>query len=139
MQTLAPSPSAVASIAASAFADLQHAWNAADGAAFGARFADESDFVNVRGEHHQGDRTFLGRAHQGIFDSVYAGSRVEYRVDSARALAPGVVVAVASSTLEAPTGPLRGTNHSVITAVLTEQDDRWAITAFHNTLVPPRG
>lgn len=106
-----------------------------DGAAFGARFADETDFVTVRGEHHHGDAAYIGRAHQGIFNSIYAGSTVRYRVDAARAIAPSVVVAVASSTLDAPTGPLQGVNHSTITAVLTEQDGRWSISAFHNTLV----
>ena len=35
----------------------------------------------------------------------------------------------------APTGPMQGTNHARITAVITENDGRWSITAFHNTLV----
>ncbi len=139
MQTLSVSPSDISSIATAAFADLEQAWNAADGAAFGARFADETDFVNVRAEHHRGDGAYIGRAHQGIFDSIYAGSRVHYRVDSARPIAPGVVVAVASSELDAPAGPLQGVNHSKVTAVLTERDGRWSITAFHNTLVPKHG
>jgi uncharacterized protein (TIGR02246 family) len=53
----------------------ERAWNAADGAAFGALFAEESDFVNVRGEHHRG-RDVIARGHQGIFHSIYAGSTV---------------------------------------------------------------
>jgi len=59
---------------------LEQAWNAADGAAFGALFAEESDFVNVRGEHHRGSAQ-IGRGHQGIFDTIYAGSTVRYRLD----------------------------------------------------------
>jgi len=122
-------------LATATFAALETAWNAADGEGYGAPFADEADFVNVRGEHHRGGPDYIGRAHQGIFDSIYAGSTVSYRVDVARALSPGVVLAVASSELDAPSGPLQGVNRSRITAVLTESDGRWVISAFHNTLV----
>jgi uncharacterized protein (TIGR02246 family) len=117
------------------FATLERAWNAADGPGYGAPFADEADFVNVRGEQHRGGPDYIGRAHQGIFDSIYAGSTVRYEVDVARSLAPGVVLAVAQATLDAPSGPLQGVSHARLTVVLTEQDGRWVISAFHNTLV----
>ncbi len=131
MQTL----SDPTTIATDTFAALERAWNAGDGPGYGAPFADEADFVNVRGEHHRGDAAYIGRAHQGIFDSIYAGSTVRYEVAVARPLAPGVVLAVANATLEAPTGPLQGVSDARITVVLTEDGGRWAITAFHNTLV----
>ena len=117
---------------------LEQAWNAADGAAFGALFADESDFVNVRGEHHRG-ATAIARGHQGIFDTIYAGSTVRYRLELARALAPGTVMAVASATLDVPGGPLKGTHNSRMTIVIVEQGDDWRIAAFHNTFVAERG
>jgi uncharacterized protein (TIGR02246 family) len=126
-------------IAAEKFERLEQAWNRADGAAFGDAFADETDFVNIRGEHHRGDGALIGRAHQGIFDSIYAGSRVRLRVDIAREIAPGTILAVVSSTLDVPSGPMRGVNNARITAVITEQDDGWAIEAFHNTLVREGG
>jgi uncharacterized protein (TIGR02246 family) len=122
-------------VATAAFDQLAAAWNRADGAAFGAQFAAETDFVNVRGEHHRGDATAIGHAHQAIFDTIYAGSTVRYRVDVARPVGADGLLAVVTSTLEAPTGPLAGTNHSRITATFRRQDDRWLITAFHNTLV----
>jgi uncharacterized protein (TIGR02246 family) len=121
-------------LAATIVEKLEQAWNAADGAAFGTQFADESDFVNVRGEHHRG-ATAIARGHQGIFDTIYAGSTVGYELDVARVVSPGCIVAVATSTLDAPSGPLRGVNHSRITAIITEQGGRWAIAAFQNTLV----
>jgi uncharacterized protein (TIGR02246 family) len=124
-------------IAASVLQQAEQAWNEADGAAFGALFADESDFVNIRGEHHRG-AAVIGRGHQAIFDTIYAGSTVRYRVEVARPLAPGHILAVAGATLEAPTGPMRGMNRSRLTAVLALQDDRWVITAFHNTLIAAR-
>ena len=41
--------------------------------------------------------------------------------------------------MTAPSGPLQGTNHARMTAVLTEDADGWAIAAFHNTLRPNHG
>src|SRR5688572_13957504 len=117
---------------------LEQAWNAADGAAFGAQFADESDFVTVRGEHHRGGAQ-IGRGHQGIFDTIYAGSTVRFRLDLARELAPGVIMAVAGSTLDVPGGPLQGIHNARFTMVIVEQSDDWRIAAFHNTLVAEGG
>jgi uncharacterized protein (TIGR02246 family) len=113
---------------------LEQAWNAADGAAFGTQFADESDFVNVRGEHHRG-ATAIARGHQGIFDTIYAGSTVRFQLELARELAPGVVMAVASSTLDVPGGPLKGIHNARFTMLIVEQGDDWRIAAFQNTLV----
>ena len=121
-------------VATDLVADLEQAWNRADGADFGAAFTEHADFVNVRGEHHRGS-VAIQRGHQGIFDTIYAGSTVRYRVESVRALASGSLVAVAGATLEVPAGPLQGTLHSRFTAVLTRDGDRWAVDAFHNTLV----
>ena len=122
-------------IAHAIFAQLEAAWNAADGAAFGAAFAAETDFVDIRGEHHRGGPEAMGHGHQAILDTIYAGSAVSYRVDVARQVAPGVVVAVATSTLDAPGGPLAGVHNSRITAVIRDTGARWEVTAFQNTIV----
>jgi uncharacterized protein (TIGR02246 family) len=122
-------------IASTLFQRMQHAWNDADGAAFGEVFADDTDFVHILGVHLRGDGDFIGRSHQEIFDTIYAGSAVRYQVDMARQVAPGCVVAVVTSTLNAPVGPLPGVNQSRITAVITQDGGRWTVTAFHNTLV----
>ena len=88
--------------------DLEQAWNAVDGAAFARPFADEADFVNIRGEHHRG-REAIGRSHDAIFNSIYKGSMVKYQVTGARPGAPDVLVAHVKTTLDAPAGPLAGT------------------------------
>ena len=85
---------------------LERAWNSADGAAFGEPFADETDFVDIRGTHHRGDGVQVGQAHQAILDSIYRGSNVSYNVTSARRLGPGCLLAHATATLVAPSGPL---------------------------------
>ena len=122
-------------IASARFGHMERAWNAADGAASGEAFADATEFVNIRGEHFRGDGNLIGSAHQAIFDTIYLGSTITYVVDVARVVAPGCIVAVVTSTLSAPTGPLQGEHQSRITAVLTDQEGDWPIVAFQNTLV----
>ena len=122
-------------LAGALFARLEAAWNASDGAAFGEAFSDETDFVDIRGAHHQGGGDEVGQNHQMIFDSIYKGSSVRYRVTDARELAPGCILAHAAATLDAPSGPLQGTHSSCITALILGNGDDARITAFHNTLV----
>jgi uncharacterized protein (TIGR02246 family) len=114
--------------------ELEKAWNAGDGAAFGRPFAEDADFVNIRGEHHH-TREVIANGHQGIFNTIYKGSVVRYQVTDVRAIAPQVLVAHVKSTLEAPTGPLAGEHSSLFTVVLVQDQNDWRITAFHNTLV----
>ena len=132
---VAPNIDATA-IAAARFAGMERAWNEGDGAAFAREFTDDTDFTDVRGDHHKGV-VAVEHGHQALFDSIYAGSTVRFEVEAAREVAPGCVVAFVASTMDAPIGPLQGTNHATITAVITEQPDgEWAVTAFHNTLKP---
>lgn len=116
-------------------AGLEKAWNAGDGSAFAAPFGTETDFVDIRGEHHHGDRAVVARGHQAILDTIYRGSTISYDVDRARVVADDCVIAVVNATLDAPAGPLQGRHRSVITAVIVGNGDGWEIVAFHNTLV----
>jgi uncharacterized protein (TIGR02246 family) len=129
MTTLDPS-----TVAGHQLNELERAWNRADGNAYGDAFADDTDFVDIRGTHHRG-RAAVGAGHQALFDSIYSGSTIRYQLDTARLIAPGCVVAVARATLTTPRGPIPGVNHSRLTAVLTQHDRTWSVTAFHNALV----
>jgi uncharacterized protein (TIGR02246 family) len=124
--------------AAEVLAHLERTWNQADGAAFGEVFTDDCDFVDVRGVHHTG-AIDVGAGHQAIFDTIYRGSVVTYTAESARLIAPGVVVAVAGARLECPSGPLQGVNQARLTVVLTEEAGTWSVAAFHNTLLMNQG
>ena len=105
----------------------------------GTSFAEESDFVDIRGGHHRGDGA-IGHGHQAIFDSIYSGSTRELPCWTLPARSrPGPIVAVATSTLDAPHGPLQGVHNSRMTLVVAEQDDDWRVVAFHNTLVVEAG
>ena len=133
---MTPDPTALAT---ELFGRLEAAWNTGDGPAFGQPFADVTDFVDIRGTHHHGDGAAMGHGHQAIFDTIYKGSTIRYQVTSARTAAPGCIVVTASATLDAPSGPMVGTNRSRITALVVDQGDRWAITAFQNTLALESG
>ena len=114
--------------------ELERAWNAADGTAFGTVFTADADFVDIRGAHHT-SAAAITQGHQAIFDSIYRGSTVRYRLDDARHLAPNCILAHGTGTLDAPAGPLQGVHDAVQTVVIVEDGDRWRIAAFHNTLV----
>jgi len=115
-------------------AALEKAWNAADGAGFARPFAEDADFVNIRGEHFR-TRDAIAQGHQGIFNTIYKGSVVSLQVAGVRPVAPGVLLAHVKSTLKVPTGPLAGELSSLFTLVLVQDQDAWRIAAFHNTLV----
>jgi uncharacterized protein (TIGR02246 family) len=117
------------------FARLEAAWNAADGERFGAEFAEVTDFINIRGEHLHGNGQLIADGHQAIFNTIYRGSTNSIYVDRARQIAPGCVLVHATSTLDAPAGPLAGTHQAKMTAVLVEHRGAWKATAFHNTLI----
>lgn len=123
-----------ARVVAEIVGDLERAWNAADGAGFARPFAEDADFVNIRGEHMR-TRAVIGRGHQGIFDTIYKGSTVRYEVAQVRALAPEVLLAQVKAALRAPVGPLAGEHASLFTLVLVRIEAAWRIAAFHNTLV----
>ena len=114
--------------------ELEEAWNAADGARFARPFAEDADFVNIRGEHLR-TREVIAKGHQAIFNTIYAGSVVRYRVTRVRAIASAVLVAHVTATLKAPTGPLAGEHSSLFTLVLVQDGNAWRIAAFHNTLI----
>ena len=114
--------------------ELEKSWNTADGAGFARPFAEDADFVNIRGEHVHG-REAIAQGHQNIFNTIYKGSVVRLLVTGVRAIAPGVSLAHVKSTLKAPTGPLAGEHNSLFTMVLVQDSGAWRITAFHNTLM----
>ena len=112
---------------------MEDAWNAADGAAFGAPFAADADFVTIRGELHSGEAIAAG--HQQIFDTIYAGSTVRYTVLDARELDDRVILAHVRGRLSVPAGPMAGEAEAVASVVLVREGDDHRIAAYHNTLV----
>ena len=113
-------------------AGLEAAWNAMDGAAFAAAFAEDADFVNILGEHFRG-RDRIAAGHAGIFQSIYAGSTVHMQLEQVRLLRADVALAHVHSNLDVPQGRLAGRHAARFSMVLTRGGDGWQIAAFHNT------
>ncbi len=111
---------------------LEAAWNAMDGAAFGAPFAADADFVTIRAEHFRGQDA-IAAGHAGIFNTIYAGSTVLYTVETARLVRPEVALVHVHASLNVPHGPLAGRHGARFSMVLTKEDANWEIAAFHNT------
>jgi uncharacterized protein (TIGR02246 family) len=117
---------------------LEAAWNAMDGPAFAAPFAEDADFVNIRGDHFRG-RDAIAAGHTAIFRTIYAGSTNRYELESARLLRPDVALVHVHAVLNAPQGPLEGEHGARFSMVLTKASGEWTIAAFHNTLEASRG
>jgi uncharacterized protein (TIGR02246 family) len=123
------------SVAHDLLSRLQRAWDEGDGAAFGAAYASDASFVNVRGEHVVG-RAAIGAGHDGIFRSIYAGSTNRMRPVRVEELGDGVVLMVSLNSLDVPSGPLAGRHEAFSTSVVVRVDDgAWLVAATHNTLV----
>ena len=116
-------------------AGLEAAWNVGDGIAFGAFMAEDADFVTIRAEHYRG-RHAIAAGHAAILQSIYAGSRTRFTIESARLLRNDVAVVHVRSVLDAPTGPLAGRHEALFSAVLTWEQGGWSIGSFHNMLAP---
>ena len=115
---------------------LELAWNAGDAAAFGAVMAEDADFVTIRADHLRGRESIVA-SHAHIFSTIYAGSRNQVSLQSARRLTEDVAVVHARSVLTAPTGPLAGRHEATYSAVMQRGAGTWQIASFHITLAPP--
>src|SRR6476469_4616449 len=98
-------------------AAMEAAWNAGDGAAYAATFAEDADFVNVLGHHARG-RAEIAAGHQGIFDSVYKGSRNHLRFEHLRSLGGDLSLMHFAAVLEVPEGPMAGTHKALMSIVV---------------------
>jgi uncharacterized protein (TIGR02246 family) len=105
-------------------------WAAGDAALFASVFAEDVDFVTVRGEEHSG-RDVVEKSHARLFGTAYRGSTLTAEVGLVRPLADGISLVHATSTV-AP--------HGIKThaqAVVVRRDGVWTISAFHNMV--PKG
>lgn len=112
---------------------LEAAWNAASGEAFAVPFAEDADFVTIRGEHMRG-RTVIAAGHDAIFRTIYAGSRNQSTIKAARLLRPDVALVHVLSIMDAPGGPLQGRHAACFSLIVCHANSGWEIAALHNTL-----
>ena len=111
---------------------LEEAWNAGDGDAWAAEFAEDADFITVRGEYFR-TRTTIAEGHRHIFSTFYQGSTNRIALLRARAIRDDVILAHSTAELTVPGGPMAGTHRAIQTVLLARADGAWRIASFHNT------
>jgi uncharacterized protein (TIGR02246 family) len=114
--------------------DLEAAWNLADARRFAAPFAPDADFINIRGEHHQG-RSAIEQGHRHLFETVYQGSRVQFHLEGLRPLRTDVVIAFLRSHLVYGGPERRLAGDARPSFILTREAGTWRIVSFHNVLL----
>jgi uncharacterized protein (TIGR02246 family) len=73
-------------------ADVEDSWNAHDMGRFAARFAEDADFINVRGWWWRG-RDEIERRHALLHETMFSQSSMSLELASTREVCPGVVLA----------------------------------------------
>jgi len=115
---------------------LETAWNAGDGHAYGAFFTEDANYITVLG-HLIRSRQSIVSAHQGIFRTIYKGSTVRQTVADAHTLTSDVVIAHVNIVLNVPSGYIAGDHNALQTLIIINRDGVWRVAHFQNTLIVP--
>jgi uncharacterized protein (TIGR02246 family) len=113
---------------------IQDGWNAGDGKAFAAPFAEDADYVVVNGMQVKG-RDLIASGHQRIFDTFYKNSKILGSVKSIRFIRPDVAIVHIEWSLEFTENGTPRKNKSLNSQLITKENGRWSIAAFHNTSI----
>ena len=118
---------------------VENAWNAGDGDAFAAPFAEDADYVIVDGRYVKGRET-IAAGHRRLFDTVYKGSNNTFTIEGIRFVRPDVALARVRAHLKLPPGyPGPQEAQARSTWVLAREDGQWQVVSFQNTPVVERG
>lgn len=111
---------------------LGQAWRDGDGAAWGSCFTEDADFTTWFGLRLSG-RNAISSGHQEIFDTFYANTEYDLRVESVKLLSDDIaLVAMEGSVVEVGEDE-PSTPQTVPLAVMRKEADGWKVTAFQNT------
>jgi uncharacterized protein (TIGR02246 family) len=117
---------------------LEQAWNAADGAAFAAPFANDADFVHILGGYYTG-REAIEAGHRMIFGTIYKGSTVRYSVEKIRFLRPDVALILLRQHLQFFEDGQPRELDARPTIIAEKADGTWRIVAEQNTRISEAG
>ena len=109
---------------------MERGWADGDGAAFAGVFAQDVDFVTVRGEELFGRRA-VAQGHAQLFAGPYRDTKLTTEISLIRPLADGISLVHVTSSITPP----GITTHAQ--AVVVQREDEWEIAAFHNMI--PKG
>ncbi|MFC3893723.1 SgcJ/EcaC family oxidoreductase [Lentzea rhizosphaerae] len=109
---------------------MEQGWALGDAAVFAGVFAEDVDFVTVRGEELYGRRA-VAAGHALLFAGPYRDTKLTAEISLIKPLADGISLVHVTSSI-APAGI---TTHAQ--AVVVQRADGWEIAAFHNMI--PKG
>ncbi|WP_159839995.1 SgcJ/EcaC family oxidoreductase [Nocardia sp. CY41] len=112
----------------------RQAWNAGDGAAYGACFTEDATDVTYVGTVYRGGAE-IGRAHQALFDSFLKGTRLTVDILDIRyyGMDTAVVVTRGESRKRAPKKLGKLATYTVV----RDTDGQWRIAAVQKTQRKP--
>ena len=125
-------PMEVAEKLASDFVD---SWNLHDMVRFAQLFHTDASFVNVIGQLMKG-RDEIEKIHAAAHAGPFLTSTLQMRVEDARRVVPGVMVAHVTSSLHGDSRDPSSERKTLFTFVLEVRDDQWRIVAAQNTNIP---
>lgn len=129
MQTMADALEEAERVAAA----LESAWNDADGAAWGAKFTVDADFIGFKGRRAT-TRAVIAEGHQGLFDAECADRTMRFEVVQARKIARDVILAHMLQHLSRGIGHEEDMESAIGTVLLVRAEGSYRIAAYHNTL-----
>ena len=109
---------------------MEQGWAAGDATAFASVFAEDVDFVTVRGEELFG-RQAVSRGHAELFAGPYRDTVLTAEISLVRPLTDAISVVHVTSSI----APASVTTHAQ--AVVARREHGWEISAFHNMI--PKG
>jgi len=119
---------------------LLAAWNATDADAYAAHFWPDASWVNVVGMHWRG-RDQVAFAHRLFLSTIFKDCKQTLVSTEARAIAPGVALAVVTMIQDAyttPDGNRMPQAHDRLTLTAVQRDGRWLLIHGHNTIINPQ-
>ncbi|MGW5158025.1 YybH family protein [Nonomuraea wenchangensis] len=111
----------------------QDAWNAGDGAAYGACFTDDATDVTFAGTVYQGGAE-IGRAHQALFDSFLKGTRLTIEIAGLRQYGDTAVVLTRG---EVAKGTPKKLGKLATYTLVRQAGGQWRIAAVQKTKHKP--
>jgi len=118
---------------------FQDCWNRHDMEGFATLFAEDADFVNVRGMRWVG-RAAIKEAHTQTHAGIFKASRITIKETIIRFIKPDVAVSRSFWDLvghTTPTGEPAPPRKGILTNVLVKQNDKWQIVVTQNTDIAP--
>jgi uncharacterized protein (TIGR02246 family) len=117
---------------------LALAWNEGDSAAWAACFTEDADFIHILGGHGVG-RPAIEAAHRALFDSIYRGSEVSFRLEKVKSLASNVVALLLWQRLAFTKEGAAAAIECRPTLILRHEPAGWRIALMHNTRIAGAG